>query len=68
MFISHTLVIRQAAVIVKQYSSGFFVCPRGAIRSSIVVLSYGCAILYYILIVQLFLQPQFESRKDDSRC
>ena len=68
MFTSHTIFIRQAAVIVRRYSSGSFICPGEAIRSSIVVLSSGCAIVCYILIVQLFLQPQFESRKEDSRC
>ena len=59
------IVIQQTAIIVRP--SGSFICPWEAIRSPIVVLSPGCAIPYYILIVQLFLQSQFESRKEDSR-
>lgn len=65
MLTSHMIVIRQAAVIVRLSAS--FICPWEAIRSPIIVLSPGCAVPYYILIVQLFLQSQFENRKEDSR-
>jgi hypothetical protein len=60
--------IRQAAVIIRRYPSGSFICPGEAIRSSIVLLSSDCDTFYYILIVQLFLQPQFESHKEERRC